>query len=71
LRGSLSAPLRTPHSAATYQAFVREASLSFELIAKAVIAQRLEAGKDRGAVARVPAIHNASQLWAIARLPSL
>jgi hypothetical protein len=42
-----------------------------ELIAKAVIAQRLEAGQDLGAVTRVPASHNVPQLWATARLPSL
>jgi hypothetical protein len=62
---------RAPHSTATYQGFVREASLSLELIAKAVIAQRLEAGEDLGAVTRVPASHNVPHLWATARLPSL
>jgi hypothetical protein len=61
---------QAPHSTATYQGFVREASLSLELIAKAVIAQRLEVDEYLGAITKVPANHNVPQLWASAKLPT-
>jgi hypothetical protein len=56
---------------AVTDAFFREASLALELIAKAVIAQRLQVGEDLGDVTKVPANHNVPQLWTHARLPSL
>ena len=55
-------------SIATYEAFVREASLSLELIIKGVIARRLEVGEKLG-VTSVPANHNVPQLWDHAKLP--
>jgi hypothetical protein len=55
-------------SIATHEAFVREASLSLELIIKGVIAQRLEVG-EKLEVTSVPANHNVPQLWDHAKLP--
>jgi hypothetical protein len=56
---------------AVLEAFWREASLALELIAKAVIAQRLEIGEDLGGMTRVPVSHNVPRLWTDASLPSL
>lgn len=53
------------------EAFDREASLALELIVKAVIAQRLELGKELSEIAKVPASHNVPDLWRKARLPEL
>jgi hypothetical protein len=52
-------------------AFWREASLSLELITKAVIAQRLQVGEDLGIITRVPVSHNVPKLWECAKLPQL
>jgi hypothetical protein len=52
-------------------AFRREASLSLELITKAVIAQRLQVGEDLGTITKVPVSHNVPKLWTEARLPAL
>ena len=52
-------------------AFRREASLSLELITKAVIAQRLQVGEDLGTITSVPISHNVPKLWTDARLPAL
>jgi hypothetical protein len=52
-------------------AFRREASLSLELITKAVIAQRLQVGEDLGTITEVPVIHDVPELWTDARLPEL
>ena len=51
-------------------AFLREASLSLELITKAVIAQRLQVGENLG-TSKVPVIHDVPKLWTYARLPAL
>jgi hypothetical protein len=51
--------------------FVREGSLALELIAKAVIAQRLEVGEDLNGITKVPTSHNVPQLWSQAKLPEL
>jgi hypothetical protein len=56
---------------AVLEAFWRKASLALELIAKAVIAQRLEIGEDLGGMTRVPVSHNVPRLWTDASLPSL
>jgi hypothetical protein len=57
-------------SIALSEAFQREASITLELITKAVIAQRLEVGEDLG-VTKVPASYNVPQLWSQAKLPEL
>jgi|SRR5689334_850364 hypothetical protein len=54
-----------------FDAFWREGSLSLELIAKAVVAQRLQVGEDLGVITRVPASHNVPKLWECAKLPQL
>jgi hypothetical protein len=57
--------------AATSEAFFREASLTLELIIKAVIAQRIEAGLAMRHVVRVRQIHDLVSLWSDAELPHL
>jgi hypothetical protein len=55
---------------ALYEAFLRECSISLELVIKAVIAQRLECGSAAN-VTKVRPVHNLPSLWGDARLPTL
>lgn len=58
-------------SVALHEGFVREASISLELIIKAVIAQKIEKEYSDLVKPRIPANHNLPSLWRQAELPEL
>ncbi len=58
-------------SIALQEAFRREASISLELIVKAVVAQQIECGIAKGGVTKVRPVHDLPGLWADADLPAL
>jgi hypothetical protein len=58
-------------SIALHEGFRRESALAFELIVKAVIAQKIELRIAPSNVRRVSAVHNLPRLWAEAGLPTL
>jgi len=56
---------------ALVEAFRRESAIALELVVKAVIARKLQAGGANPATTCVPPTHDLPKLWIAARLPEL
>ena len=56
---------------ALHEAFLREATLSLELIVKGVIATKIKHGSAKASVNKIRASHNITLLWQDADLPNM